>query len=375
MEFLTDFTQNFSPRVSGTDEEKVAADFLAEELAALGYDVAIQPFTVDLVSSELQILSPPDLDIPDIRNLPLRDSSTGTQTGIMVSVGGAFEDDIPEQGLTGKIALIERGSITFETKVRRVAAAGAIAAVIYNDDNGLFRGSLANVSAIPAVSISRESGEELLGLLNAGEVEVTVSVSNETRNTRNVVAEKPGTDDDGGVVILGGHFDTVADVPGASDNGSGIATLITIAREVASREYPFTLRFIPFGSEELGLRGSQHYVDSLTDEERDSLIVMLNLDALATGEVAGLLGDFDLIAELRDFGSENGIEVAQRFSLEGATSDHASFEAVGVPVVFFLSDDFSRIHTPEDKLEFVQPELMGQHATLALQLLEILAQR
>ena len=78
----------------------------------------------------------------------------------------------------------------------------------------------------------REYSDTLLELMGTRDVEVTVSVASTARDTQNVVADKPGTDSDGGVVILGGHYDTVPDVPGANDNGSGIATLITIAREV-----------------------------------------------------------------------------------------------------------------------------------------------
>ena len=52
-----------------------------------------------------------------------------------------------------------------------------------------------------------------------------------------------------------------------------------------------------------------------------------------------------------------------------------SFQQEGIPAVFFLADDFSRIHTPEDKLDFVQPELMGNSAALAIALLDSLAER
>ena len=44
-----------------------------------------------------------------------------------------------------------------------------------------------------------------------------------------MIADKPGTAGDGRVVVLGGHYDTVPNVPGANDNGSGIATLLTMA--------------------------------------------------------------------------------------------------------------------------------------------------
>lgn len=101
-------------------------------------------------------------------------------------------------------------------------------------------------------------------LMTGGDVEATVSVIMETRQSRNVIAELTGPMESERTVVLGGHFDTVPNVPGANDNGSGIATLLGVAREAADRSYPFTLRFVAFDSEEVGLFGSRHYVGSLS---------------------------------------------------------------------------------------------------------------
>ena len=358
-EHLVTLTEERSPRTSATELEEAAADYLVDLFQAEGYSAELQPFEVELLVTDPPVISVDASRELDIRAFPLSMSGEGRVSGPVVSVGGAFEEDLPQGGLEGKVALIERGTITFEEKVSRVEEAGALAAVIYNSRPGPFGGVLVDESQIPAVSISQEGGEAILDLMTSGDVEITVSVVTEVRDTRNVVAEKPGTVDDGGVVVLGGHYDTVAGVPGANDNGSGIATLLTVAGEVAEQDYPFTLRFVAFGSEEVGLRGSRFHVDSL-----------------GTGPVIGVLGEFDLLDTVLDYGSENGIEVERRLTLglNGGSSDHASFQDVGVPVVFFLADDFSRIHTPDDALEFVQPELMGNAAALAIALLDSLAQ-
>ena len=372
-DFLTAFTQDFSPRESGTAQEKAAADFLAARFESLGYDVSLQPFKVDVESAEV-LIGP---EGQDFRSIPLTKSGQGSATAFLVDAGRAMEEDnISATELGGKIALIERGAITFEAKVQRATEAGAVAAVIYNNRPRLFGGTLSTEASIPVAALSQESGIAILGLLAEGEVKATVSVTFEQRESQNVIVEMRGTVADGGIVVLGGHYDTVADVPGANDNGSGIATLLTIAAEVAGESYPFTTRFIPFGSEELGLLGSGAYVDSLTEEERQAIIMMLNFDALATGDVAGLLGDLELTGAAVDFGRAEGIEVKRRFSLSaGTSSDHARFQQAGIPVVFFLADDFSRIHTADDTLEFVQPELMGGAVALAVHLLEFVAGR
>ena len=102
--------------------------------------------------------------------------------------------------------------------------------------------------------------------------------------------------------------------------------------------------------------------------------MMLNLDALGTGRVVGILGDDKLVTRILEVGEEAGIESERRPSLRrGTSSDHASFRSAGIPVAFLLADDFSRIHTPEDTVEFVRPELLGNSAALTVLLLESLA--
>ena len=167
-----------------------------------------------------------------------------------------------------------------------------------------------------------------------------------------------------------GHYDTVPNVAGAHDNASGTAVLLTLAQELSQRNFPFTLRFIAFGSEELGLRGSRFYVDSLSEEELGQTIGMFNFDALGSGNSLGILGDQDLTDLVVENGMKRGIDVEVSPGLTGGSSDHASFANVGIPVVMFFSDDFFRLHTPEDRLEFINPILPGNAARLALELLE-----
>ena len=352
----------------------MAADYLVGEFRSMGYHAELQPFTFEFLSRDMPVLK---LTLPEGREIEgfhMGLSAIGEASGILVDVGKAISEDLPSGGIQGKIAFIQRGTITFEEKVARVARAGALAAVIYNSEPGGFGGRLANQSNIPAVSISKESGETIKELMASSDVEATVSLVQEMRDSRNVVAEKPGTAGDGKVVILGGHFDTVPGTQGATDNGSGTATLLAVARAIHGKPYPFTIRFIAFGSEELGLFGSRSYVASLTDAEREAIVAMLNFDVPGSGKAVELEGSLDLIRQVLGYGRENGIEVKVGRPLEGASSDHATFIEAGIPAVMFLADDLSRLHTPEDRIEFVRPELMGNAAVLGIGLLDLLAE-
>ena len=216
-------------------------------------------------------------------------------------------------------------------------------------------------------STLREDGLRIEELLSNGPVGATVTVKTEERVSRNVVAEKPGLGED--VVVLGAHFDTVPNISGANDNASGTAVLLTVAGELSRETLPFTLRFIAFGSEELGLEGSLHYVALLNDTQRKRIKAMFNFDAVGSGEQLGILGSSELTNLASEQGDGQGIDVRISPGPSGGGSDHFSFSRAGIPAIMFFSEDFSRLHTPADTLDFVTPSHLGDAAGLALTVL------
>lgn len=367
--YLTDLTENLSPRESATEQELAAAEYLASQFESMGFTVELQPFTVESVSEELSGLTVDESGEEKLEGIPMNRSGRGEVSGNLVPVGLAFEQDIPVRSLEGSIALARRGTITFEEKVRRATAAGAIGVVVYNNEPGTFRGTLGTTSSVPVIGISKEDGERLEILISESRVGATLAVAVEVRDSRNVIAEKPGPGPE--FVVLGGHYDTVANIPGASDNGSGIAVLLTIARELRGKSLPFGIQIIAFGSEELGLRGSRFYVDSLSSEERRQLLAMLNFDALGSGRIIQVVGSSQLTGRTVDIAAEADIAVRRVRGIEGASSDHASFNRILTPNIMFASDDFTMIHSPNDRLDLVEPRLLGDAAALGLALLDV----
>ena len=71
------------------------------------------------------------------------------------------------------------------------------------------------------------------------------------RKVRNLSAEIPGSTRPDEIVIVGAHYDTVYDCPGADDNTSGIAALLELARLLKDRHPARTVRFVAFVNEEL----------------------------------------------------------------------------------------------------------------------------
>ena len=81
------------------------------------------------------------------------------------------------------------------------------------------------------------------------------------------------------MMIIGAHFDSVDESPGANDNGSGVVTTLQVARIIKDLNPKIGVRIINFGAEEQGFIGSSHYVKN-TLSSSDSILLMLNLDQL-----------------------------------------------------------------------------------------------
>ncbi len=366
---LTEFVDAYSPRESGTDDARRTAEYLQAQMQALGYDAEMQPVEAEFIKRQpfVTIVEPPE---GALRSWYLSFTGLGEVSAQVAHAGKALDGDALD-GVADKIALIERGEIPFGDKVQNVADAGALAAVIYNNVHGRFFGTLRAQADIPAVSISRQDGLNILNHIEDGTpVEATVRVVKERLPSQNVVAAKPSQGDR--IVVLGAHYDGVADTQGANDNGTGIVSLLLLAEELAAQDLPFDVRFVFFGVEEVGLFGSKHYVESLSETERSKHVAMLNFDAMGDGK-ASMTGSASLLDAAAAYAEAHGLDALRHPGFDYASSDHAPFIDAGIPAVFFFGDDFSRINSPRDTLEFVDPAIMGTHMALGLGLLQHLA--
>lgn len=115
--------------------------------------------------------------------------------------------------------------------------------------------------------------------------------------SRNVIAELPGRVYPGEILIICGHYDSISpdpfvSAPGADDNASGAAAAMEAARVLLTHPLDFTVRFIAFTAEEIGLFGSQvHAAEARA--RRENIIGVINLDMIAYPGI--LPEDLDII--------------------------------------------------------------------------------
>ncbi len=356
-------------RPAGSPEELAAADYIRTELTAFGYAAELQSFpieTFETVRSDLSVSSAGGAK--QITAVPLGGSSSATETGQLVAVGLGHPGDFTAAA-DGNIVLIERGEITFSSKVANAAAAGAVAAVIYNDEGGPFSGRLDGTPGIPVVSITREDGESLLDLMANETLTATVDVEiNAVSGASQNVVARPA---EGACrIVVGGHYDSVPAGPGANDNGSGTAVVIELARTLAANGGG-DVCFALFGAEEIGLVGSFAYVAALSPDELSGLDAMLNFDMLAVGTgwpLSGSTALVDLAGEVAE-----GLAIPYRLSSsEPGGSDHAPFIRAGVPSIIFNCFCDPNFHTAADSLDSLQRDRFGEAGTLGLGLIDAL---
>jgi serine protease len=164
--------------VGATDEDHVLADFSSfgngQELVAPGVNVPMDGVRGTGIDSGLTIKV---TNPPLVPNLPFEVSPTGTVSGRLEAIGLGTTADVAGVDLTGKIALIQRGSITFAEKVANAAEAGAVGAIIYNNVPGFISGTLGEPGPIPAIEILPEDAALLLDRMASGPVGATVEVA------------------------------------------------------------------------------------------------------------------------------------------------------------------------------------------------------
>ena len=101
-----------------------------------------------------------------------------------------------------------------------------------------------------------------------------------TYNSQNIIVTKKG--ESSKEVIVGSHYDSVG-THGVDDNGSGTVVNLETAKRFVNKKTPYTIKFVFFGAEEAGLRGSKAYSDAMTDEEVANTVYMVNMDSILAG--------------------------------------------------------------------------------------------
>ncbi len=359
--------QTIGPRLAGSGGYDQAAAYVTNQLLAAGYSVRNQPFQFqyfhELSPSVLAQTAPGSVTyVVDTDYAVMEYSGSGDVTAAVQAVdlllpptGGSTSgcEMSDFAGFTpGNIALVQRGTCTFAQKAQNAQTAGAKAIIIFDEGNTpdrvpMYYGTLGGTGfTIPVLSSSYALGTTLNGLISQGlQLHVKADVAFDTVTTYNIIADTPTGRDDR-LVVVGSHLDSVITGPGINDNGSGVGTILEVARQMSRLGIkPVNkVRFVFYSAEEEGLFGSAAYVNQLTAQGLKNTSVALDFDMIASPHFARFVydGNGSDTSPAGPNGSGNVEKVfLDYFASQGLStlptafdgrSDYAAFMTAGIPV-------------------------------------------
>jgi aminopeptidase YwaD len=378
---------DIGPRVMGSSAERQATDYIQRYFEELGLKVDEQAFDVEtavLIDHKFEVVEPALGEIPSWPMMLTPGTPKDGVRGELVLVEGVSAPQVRPH-IAGKIVLWSVGAESW-LEGKDLLRHRPLALVVIGSAVGvkpkhlqLPSALLEPYDAVPTFFITYEDG---LRLVRSGAKEARLHLDTErgTGTSRNIIAELKGDDFPEEIIVVGGHHDTVPEIPGATDNASGTALVMELARLHATRGSKRTLRFVTWGGEEGGLIGSRHYVHELKkqdkndrgvegfDERRDKTELEQHLLSISV-DVVGMplghsacfaVGPIELRATLSVMAKELG--VPQEVTEEFYGSDHLPFATVGVPSVAFSRRGAATtyMHGIEDGIELIDAHQLGE---------------
>jgi aminopeptidase YwaD len=339
-------------------------------------------------------------------------------------------DDYANLDAKGRVAVIFAGSPDgdnphgqfgryVDSRLKAVAAKdhGAVALVVVAGDEKFGNDRLSKLSydqtageaGIPVAVVSRQTAARWFGMADASQLnalekakdksadyaqklrDVTVGLSVEVTRRAvpayNVVGVIEGSDPKlkREYVVIGAHYDHLghggdsslapnsSDVHhGADDNASGTAGMLELARIFSGRRGQLrrSVIFIAFSAEESGLIGSNAYVNNPAAPLADT-VAMINLDMIGRLKENKLtVGGVGSSPEFRKLVESLNSGFTLQLSEDGfGPSDHSSFYAKQIPVLFFFSGTHEDYHKPSDTADKInyegQAKIVGFVAEIA----------
>jgi len=354
-------------RVTGTEEEKRAAQMILEEMQNAGVDACIEEY---------------EIDMPEITEVSFAVTKPEYKEYHCIGIGKSGET--PDEGITAPFAYIEnaldanlaniKGKIVLVTgrmmgdATEKLAKAGAVG---YIAIHGSFydapelvtelrprntRGKGAN---LPGIVIHINDAEALVRS-HPEEVKIVLKQEADKKGTsQNVIGTIEGTDLKDEVIVFTGHYDSVRYSSGAWDNMTGTVTVLELMHYFKEHQPRRTMKFIACGSEEIGLVGSREWCKKHKDE-LENVIFNINFDM--TGVTLGyeafccsasdeVKHAVEYLAKLEGYAMDSKMDMYP--------SDSSSFATAGVPACTFARlqcPGGAQIHNRYDTMEHLDPD-------------------
>ena len=180
-------------------------------------------------------------------------------------------------------------------------------------------------------------------------------------------------------IVIGAHYDTYGFVnkkslPGADDNTSGVAVLLTIIKTIQS-EYlvlPYSLTFCFFDGEEIGRYGSKHFVQN----NKEQIILYINVDTCGSRKAYSLTVSYnsvfpELCEKYATFSDRIGALPIMEYAPLGYTTDCEYFAQNHIPFIAIGPDKIpSYLHSPYDNVSRIS---VSQLNTISMEIVSLVS--
>ena len=366
-------------RIAGSPEEEKAAQILKEECDKLGVPAIIQPFEIEqgiVEEATLEILEPFQQEIPVTGYQCAQNTPEGGLEAPFLYVENA--DDVSLSDARGKIVLVN-GYMRVPL-FRKLMKAG-VAGIVTMEGQLRDRREETDLSTRKLRRTLRAFGNvpmvhtrvlDAIDMVRKGACKARLVLKGRTEEwtSHNVIATVLGTEKPEEIVSFGAHYDSVDFSKGVYDNGAGSVINMEVLRYFAENPPKRTLKFMWYGSEEIGLEGSWAYVKA-HKEELEAHKLMINVDV--GGPVLGVdritaTAEKALASYLEYFVKIHGFAAEVKQGIY--SSDSIPFADSGVPGVNFSRDGApgaAYIHDRFDTLSFLSADMLEKTTRIVLE--------
>jgi len=364
-------------RTSGSKEELKAANILLDEISSIGLEGHLEEFkspTSKITKASLKVVEPYE---KEYEVTPYNCSINTPEGGIItdfVYIEDGFDANLID--LRGKFVLINTSpKPELYKKLIEAGIAGYITmcGTIFDEEDttditvARMRERNTKYGKVPALYMRMKDCLHMLKN-KASKVKVELITEDIELTSQNVVVTLKGTKYPDEIISFGAHYDSVPFSTGVYDNGAGSVIIMELLRYFKETPPLRTLKFVWYGSEEVGLLGSQAYLKA-HDEELNKHLLMINADvggsilgcewALVTAEKS-LVDYIDHMAKIKGF----PLRVEQSIY----SSDSTAFADAGIPSVTFsrfAPNGGDGIHTRNDIIDYLSADALEKTTVIA----------
>lgn len=236
-----------------------------------------------------------------------------------------------------------------------------------NDDFSFRSSFMSNFPYDAIIMITANSHKKIIeSLKNGKELSIHIPFSTKEKTISNIIGIIEGSNSTLPPLVITAHYDHLGtdglgnNYSGALDNASGTAFIVELSRSLATLGKPQRdIIFVALNAEEFGLLGSKYFAENNYFSIKDSEVMNFDMIGSANYPITFMQGlsfkdkDSPLLSSLKKLCEDSNVDYEIVYE---NSSDHASFNDLGIDSISFCHSDKTNIHTPNDTVDFIDTD-------------------